>query len=48
MRTYTDVQVNKLNVHRGDVSTDNDGQVIIYTNIFMWADGTYHDVSEGD
>ena len=31
-----------------DFETDNDGQIVIYTGIYRWSDGTFHNVSEND
>lgn len=31
-----------------DLETDNEGQLIIYTSIYRWKDGTYHSEAEND
>lgn len=28
------------------MDTDNDGQLVIYTGLYRWADGSYHSLSE--
>jgi hypothetical protein len=28
------------------IETDNDGQLVIYTGIYRWKDGSYHDKAE--
>ena len=46
METYTEEQVNKMtncDLPGGELEHDNHGQLIIYTGIFAWQDGTYHD-----
>jgi hypothetical protein len=35
-------------VHPSEMATDNDGQLLVYTGIYRWRDGTYHDQSEDE
>ena len=32
--------------HPAELPTDNDGQLIVYTGIYRWADGSLHDEAE--
>lgn len=32
--------------HPDNHETDNEGQLIIYTGIYRWKDGSYHDEAE--
>jgi hypothetical protein len=32
--------------HPAEMETDNEGQLIIYTGIYRWKDGSYHDEAE--
>lgn len=50
LRTYTKEQVDHMmdlsEMHLLDSSSqeqDNHGQIILYTGIFEWEDGTFHD-----
>jgi hypothetical protein len=44
METYTEEQVKKMtDCTQGDWEHDNQGQIVIYTGIFQWEDGSYHD-----
>jgi hypothetical protein len=33
--------------HPDDLEVDNEGQVIVYTGIYRWKDGSYHSEAEG-
>ena len=47
MRTYTEAEVESATTVGSnfgcELLNDNQGQVVIYTGIFEWMDGTYHD-----
>jgi hypothetical protein len=43
VQTYTDEQVNKMLSCLGTLEHDNQGQLVIYTGVFKWTDGSYHD-----
>jgi hypothetical protein len=32
--------------HPGDLETDNDGQLLVYTGIYRHKDGSYHETAE--
>lgn len=51
MKTYSQEYVDKLIESLSGMMSqgeDNEGQLIIYTNIYSWKDGTYHDEPELD
>lgn len=51
MKTYTVAEVQEIIVQTaqdGLYDEDYDGQLILYTGIFVWSDGTYHDEPEPD
>jgi hypothetical protein len=43
-----DVQTLRVNVspYLGDCELDNYGQLVFYSGIFQWSDGSYHDEPE--
>jgi len=41
-----DVLQGKLCVH--DCELDNEGQVVYYTGVYQWADGSFHDEPDPD
>lgn len=51
-KTYTQEEVNNMLLHNqydgssGIVEYDNRGQLIVYTGIFLWQDGSYHNLPE--
>jgi hypothetical protein len=50
MKTYTEEQVRKIVRDHAEFSdvdqTDYAGQVIIYTGVFLWSDGSFRDEEE--
>lgn len=52
MRTFTKAEVQDALIEEAsgldpiEMETDNEGQLIIYTGIFLWKDGSYRDESE--
>ena len=52
MKTFTNAEVQDVlieeasGLHPAEMETDNEGQLIIYTGIYRWSDGTCHDESE--
>lgn len=53
MKTFTRGQVDLAlfgnpALDGADIRTDNQGQIVIYTRIFRWDDGTYHDEPDPD
>jgi hypothetical protein len=48
MKTFTQQEVDTLCGMGGDCEHDNQGQLVIYTGIYEWDDGTFHDEPEPD
>lgn len=51
MKTYTVAEVQDIITELAQESPcehehDNEGQIVLYTGIFRWSDGTYRDESE--
>lgn len=52
LKQYTEEEVVKLLTeqvtegHPADYERDLSGQLVVYTNVWMWDDGTYHDGPE--
>ena len=43
MQTFTEEQVDKMLSCLGTLEHDNQGQIVIYTGVFQWRDGSFHD-----
>jgi len=49
MKTYTKDEIMKLvRMDPREFDKDNDGQLIIYTGVYEWSNGEYHDEPEGE
>ena len=47
MKTFTKEEIDaRTNVSKGDLEYDNHGQLIIYTGMFQWNDGTVRDTPD--
>ena len=49
MKTYTEEQVMAFRASGAwnyELGHDSEGQLIIYTGIFIWSDGSFHDEPE--
>ena len=49
MKIFTEQEIDTLfsyTVGSGDFQRDNSGQVVIYTGVFEWDDGTFRDEPE--
>ena len=50
MKTFTKAEVLEIlhSVQLSELSDDFDGQLMFYTGIYQWADGTLRDLPEND
>jgi hypothetical protein len=48
MKIYTEAELwQNITKNATLDETDNQGQIVIYTGIYMWEDGTFRDEEEG-
>lgn len=54
MRTFTVAEVEDImievasDIQPGEAIVDESGQIIMYTGIYRWSDGSFRDVSENN